>query len=65
MGMCRFVGSPTEVRIRREVADTAEVVFRRVSIMRVFDRMDSGSQREGFRLPTSDRDTMFGLQTIK
>ncbi|XP_078337005.1 uncharacterized protein LOC144626588 [Crassostrea virginica] len=59
VGMCRFVGSPIEVRIRREVADTEEVVFRRVCIMSVFNRMDSGSHREGFRLPTSDRDTMF------
>ena len=24
VGMCRYVGSPTEVRIRREVTDTEE-----------------------------------------
>ena len=54
MGMCRYVGSPTEVRIRREVMDTTEVVMRPVSIMRGFDKMRSGSRREGFRLETSD-----------
>ena len=58
MGMCRYVGSPSEVRIRREVADTEEVVNRPMIIMRTFDRMMSGSRREGFRLQTSDMDWM-------
>ena len=58
MGMCRYVGSPTEVRIRREVTDTEEVLRRPVCIMRGFDRMRSGSRREGFRLETSDMDMM-------
>ena len=65
MGMCRYVGSPTEVRIRREVADTQEVVCRPVVIMRGFDRMISGSRREGFRLKTSDMDCMFWLPDHK
>ena len=58
MGMCRYVGSPTEVRIRREVTDTEEVVCRPVWIMRGIDIMLSGSRREGFRLHTSDFDYM-------
>ncbi|XP_078337662.1 uncharacterized protein LOC111100817 [Crassostrea virginica] len=60
VGMCRymFVGSPTEVRIRREVADTVEVMKRPVCILRGIDKMNSGSRREGFRLPTSDVDMM-------
>nr|XP_022288648.1 uncharacterized protein LOC111100818 [Crassostrea virginica] len=59
VGMCRYVGSPTEVRIRREVTDTEEVLRRPVCIMRGFNRMVSGSRREGFRLKTSDMDFMF------
>ena len=59
MGMCRYVGSPTEVRIRREVVDTMEVIERPVRTMRGLDRMKSGSCREGFRLKTSDMDMMF------
>ena len=59
VGMCRYVGSPTEVRIRMEVTETEKVVKRPVSIMRGFDRMRSGSRREGFRLKTSDIDWMF------
>nr|XP_022288208.1 uncharacterized protein LOC111100529 [Crassostrea virginica]XP_022288209.1 uncharacterized protein LOC111100529 [Crassostrea virginica]XP_022288210.1 uncharacterized protein LOC111100529 [Crassostrea virginica]XP_022288211.1 uncharacterized protein LOC111100529 [Crassostrea virginica] len=58
VGMCRYVGTPTEVRIRREVTDTDEVVKRPVRIMRGLDRMKSGSRREGFRLQTSDVDWM-------
>ena len=65
VGMCRYVGSPTEVRIRREVTDTEDVVFRPVRIMRGFDRMISGSHREGFRLKTSDMDSMLWLPDHK
>ncbi|XP_078336954.1 cyclic GMP-AMP synthase-like receptor 1 [Crassostrea virginica] len=59
VGMCRYVGYPTEVRIRREVTDTVEAVWRPVWIRMGFDRMESGSRREGFRLKTSDLDYMF------
>ncbi|XP_078337711.1 uncharacterized protein LOC144626720 [Crassostrea virginica] len=65
VGMCRYVGSPTEVRIRREVADTDEAVRRPVRIMRGLDRMQSGSRREGFRLETSDWDYMLWLPNHK
>ena len=58
VGMCRYVGSPTEVRIRREVTDTQEVLMRPVYIIRGLDRMRCGSRREGFRLQTSDLDFM-------
>ncbi|XP_062596006.1 uncharacterized protein LOC134257411 [Saccostrea cucullata] len=58
VGLCRRVGSPTEVRIRREVNDTMEVVSQPVYIMKRLDRMKSGSKREGFRLITSDSDWM-------
>ncbi|XP_062616023.1 uncharacterized protein LOC134277722 [Saccostrea cucullata] len=59
VGLCRKVGSPTEVRIRREVKDTEEVVNKPVDIMRGLERMESGSRREGFKLRTSDLDWMF------
>ena len=59
--MCFYIGFPTQVRIRREVIDTREVVMRPVWIMRGLDRMESGSNREGFRLPTSDVDFMVWL----
>ena len=65
MGMCRYVGSPTEVRIRREVKDIEEVMKKPVMIMRGFDRMQSGSRREGFRLQTSDMDSMLWLPDHK
>ena len=58
VGMCLEVGTPTEVKIRREVVDTYEAMNRPVWIMREFDRMKSGSRREGFRLKTSDWDFM-------
>ncbi|XP_062607731.1 uncharacterized protein LOC134269545 [Saccostrea cucullata] len=59
LGLCREEGSPTEVRIRREVMDTVEVVRKPLYIIRGLDRMKSGSRREGFRLITSDEDFMF------
>nr|XP_022286728.1 uncharacterized protein LOC111099655 isoform X1 [Crassostrea virginica]XP_022286729.1 uncharacterized protein LOC111099655 isoform X1 [Crassostrea virginica] len=65
VGMCRYVGSPTELRIRREVADTVEVVMRPVCILSGLDRMKSGSHREGFRLQTSDFDYMLWLSDHK
>ena len=65
VGMCCYVGSPTEVRIRREVVDTMEVMGKPMRSIRKFDRMKSGSEREGFRLPTSDIDLMLWLQDHK
>lgn len=57
-GMCSEVGTPTEVRIRREETDTEEAVDRPVWIMKGSIRMMSGSHREGFRLKTSNVDFM-------
>ncbi|XP_061195050.1 uncharacterized protein LOC133203247 [Saccostrea echinata] len=59
VGLCRKVGSLTEVRFRREVMDTKEMVCKPVCIMRGLDKMNSGSRREGFRLPDSDLDVMY------
>nr|XP_022338230.1 uncharacterized protein LOC111133831 [Crassostrea virginica] len=58
VGMCYYVGTHTQVNIRREVMGTKEEVMRPVWIMRGYDMMESGSFREGFRLPQSDLDVM-------
>ncbi|XP_062604120.1 uncharacterized protein LOC134265925 [Saccostrea cucullata] len=58
VGLCYEVGTPTEVRMRRGVTEIMEAVKRPVYIMRGLDRIMSGSQREGFKLRTSDFDLM-------
>nr|XP_022289705.1 uncharacterized protein LOC111101486 [Crassostrea virginica] len=63
--MCREVGSPTEVRIRREMADTSEEVTRSLMIMRGLEREMGGSLREGFRIKDCDMDMMFWLPDHK
>jgi hypothetical protein len=64
-GLCHEVGTPSEVRIRRDSVDTMEVVMRPVMIMKRLDRMESGSYREGFRFKTSDIDIMYWLPNHK
>ncbi|XP_061190190.1 uncharacterized protein LOC133198052 [Saccostrea echinata] len=59
VGLCREVGSPTEVRMRREVMDTVEVVRNSVRMKRGLHTMKSGSRGEGFRMRSSDLDYMF------
>jgi hypothetical protein len=61
VGMCYVVGTPSEVRIRRDVEDINEVVKRPVNVIKGMQKMISGSHREGFRLDTSDIDVMFWL----
>ncbi|XP_062596722.1 uncharacterized protein LOC134258196 [Saccostrea cucullata] len=58
VGLCLKIGSPSMVRMRREVMDTNEAVSQPVNILKGFDRMESVSKREGFRLSTSDPDFM-------
>ncbi|XP_061190785.1 uncharacterized protein LOC133198836 [Saccostrea echinata] len=64
-GLCHKIGSPTEVRFRREVMDTEEFVNNPLHIIRGYDRMKSGSTREGFRLRTSDEDHMLWISNHK
>ena len=63
--MCRELGTPTEVRIRRELADTSEVVARPLMIMRGLERVMGGSLREGFRIKGFDMDWMLWLPNHK
>ena len=63
--LCYELGTPTVVKIRREVMDTEHLIYRPVMLLRVFDRMFIGSQREGFRMDTSDLDWLFWLPDHK
>lgn len=63
--MCREVGIPKEVRIRRDLIDAHIEMQRFVLIMKRMDRMMSGSHREGFCLKTSDLDLMVWLSDQK
>ncbi|XP_062600962.1 uncharacterized protein LOC134262591, partial [Saccostrea cucullata] len=57
-GLCHNMGTPMEVRMRREVDDTIEFVEKPVDIFKGINKMKSGSKREGFRLENSDLDVM-------
>nr|XP_022302106.1 uncharacterized protein LOC111110065 [Crassostrea virginica] len=57
MRLCQIVGTSVQVTIRRETKDITEMV-RRVADNDDFIVMESGSQREGFRLKGSDLDIM-------
>lgn len=59
VGLCHYIGSPTEVTIRREVKDMEEVIERTYEIRKGIIIMNSGSYREGFRFESSDRDGLF------
>lgn len=51
--MCHYIGTPTEVTIRREVMDMEELIYKSVEGHNQGMVMNGGSYREGFR---------FGLQ---
>ncbi|XP_078321413.1 uncharacterized protein LOC144621658 [Crassostrea virginica] len=59
--LCQIVGTSVQVAIRRETRDIAEMVERRVADNDDVIRMQSGSEREGFRLKGSDLDYMYWL----
>ncbi|XP_062582332.1 uncharacterized protein LOC134244073 [Saccostrea cucullata] len=59
VGLCRKIGTPTEVAIRRDVMDIREMIEKPVHNHRGCAIMYSGSHREGLRLKSSDRDAMF------
>lgn len=59
VGLCRHIGTPTEVTIRREVSDIEEIIRHSVGMCNDQMCMESGSYREGFRLKSSDVDLMF------
>ncbi|XP_061188076.1 uncharacterized protein LOC133196159 [Saccostrea echinata] len=58
-GLCRMIGSPTEVAIRRDVKDIVDMMMKPFYRQIGFVQMKSGSYGEGFRLSSSDLDKMF------
>ncbi|XP_061179641.1 uncharacterized protein LOC133188284 [Saccostrea echinata] len=65
IGLCREIGTPTEVAIRRDVLDIEERIKSPLYMHIGFILMDSGSYREGFRFTSSDRDRMLWLCNCK
>lgn len=59
VGLCRHIGTPTEVTIRRELSDMEEIIRNSVGVYEGQIYIHSGSHREGFRFSSSDRDLMF------
>jgi hypothetical protein len=59
--LCRTVGTPTEVTIRRDVGDMNEMLKKPVELYKRQRSMMSGSFREGFRFKTSDMDWMYWI----
>lgn len=59
VGLCRQIGTPTEVVIRRELMDVDEMIHRRVYLNEGVIFVQSGSYREGFIFKSSDIDVMF------
>nr|XP_022305597.1 uncharacterized protein LOC111112410 [Crassostrea virginica] len=57
--LCQIVGTSVQVAIRRETTDIREMVKRGVADNDDIIEMQSGSEREGFRLEGSDIDYMF------
>ncbi|XP_062569877.1 uncharacterized protein LOC134231941 [Saccostrea cucullata] len=58
-GLCSVIGTSEVIAMRRDVADVIEAVEQRVrSSDESMSSMESGSQREGFRLIGSDLDSM-------
>lgn len=58
LGLCRKIGTQTEVEIRREVMNMDEIIKRPCQKHNGQAQMLSGSSREGFRFKSSDQDTM-------
>ncbi|XP_062614598.1 uncharacterized protein LOC134276354 [Saccostrea cucullata] len=65
VGLCRKIGTPTEVAIRRDVLDMEEMIKKPVYNHEGIAMMKSGSYREGFRMKSSDKDTMFWICNYK
>ncbi|XP_056013684.1 uncharacterized protein LOC130052539 [Ostrea edulis] len=58
VGMCRKIGTPTEVTFRRDIWDTGEIIRKPLQLYKGVTQMLSGSRREGFRFKSSDFDFM-------
>lgn len=65
VGMCSEIRTPTEVNLRREVMDIIHTLRISVAEIAMNRKMKSGSRREGFRLKSSDYDSMFWPTCVK
>ncbi|XP_062582344.1 uncharacterized protein LOC134244087 [Saccostrea cucullata] len=65
VGLCRKIGTPTEVAIRRDVLDMEEMVAKPVWNHKGYAVIKSGSYREGFGFRSSDIDKMFWFCKFK
>ncbi|XP_062568673.1 uncharacterized protein LOC134230835 [Saccostrea cucullata] len=63
-GLCRVVGTPTQVNIRREVVDIKEILSNHITD-KGCSMTWSGRYRDGFRLQGSDVDVMFSLNNFE
>ncbi|XP_062616450.1 uncharacterized protein LOC134278146 [Saccostrea cucullata] len=59
VGLCHKLGTSQLVAMRRDVVDISEMVNNQVYPINGRRKMESGSQREGFRLEGSDTDMMY------
>ncbi|XP_061176144.1 uncharacterized protein LOC133185101 [Saccostrea echinata] len=57
-GLCYKIGTPEEVRVRREVLIMSEMIQQPLQISQGLRTTDGGSYGEGFRFKSSDRDKM-------
>ncbi|XP_062583110.1 uncharacterized protein LOC134244893 [Saccostrea cucullata] len=65
VGLCRKIGTPKQVAIRRDVMDIAEIVKNRVRECHEMTEILSGSRREGFRFKDSDADCMYCINSYR
>lgn len=59
VGLCDYVGTPTDVTVRREMHDMVDIINKPVHKYQGRGMIVSGSYREGFRVTPSDIDIMY------
>ena len=65
VGLCIEIGTPSKVRIRREVGEIKDAVNNLLWASKGVESMTNGSEREGIRQATSDMDIMIMIPNHK
>lgn len=65
VGLCRKIGAPKYVTLRRELMGMKEMIQRPIEKYFKSGSADTGSYREGFRFTSSDIDSMIWTTTVK